>query len=138
MEHLQQPCLLLEQRVAEQLVLGGRADPDDEVLARRLRAVVEVGPEDDRLVRQPGAVGEHEIGDRRAREIEPAAQPLFEHLAGALEVAALVELHQTSVPLFGGVWRTSTSPFCLRRIVAQVPSPQESWSSPQAWIPLIR
>ena len=72
------------------------------------------------------------------REVEPVAQPLLEDLAGVLEVAALVELHQTSTPEFGGVVRTSTSPCCLRRIAAQVPSPQESWSSPQAWIPLIR
>ena len=43
-EDLQQPRLRLEERVAEQLVLGRGADPEDEVLGRRVRAVVQRWP----------------------------------------------------------------------------------------------
>ena len=75
---------------------------------------------------RPAAVGKGQIAHRGRHEIESLPEPLLEDVAGSGKVAALVELHPTSSPLFCGVARASISPICLRRIADQVPSAQES------------
>lgn len=84
------------------------------------------------------AVGEDQVAHRCTRQGEAMAEPLLEDRARVVEVATLVELHQTSAPLFIGVPRISVRPRCFRRMAAHVPTSHESWSSPQAWIPLMR